>query len=165
VKRRRLGHHRLRGSKSTLRMTSMMDILTVLLLFLLKSFVVDGEALTPVPGVELPESTSEENAAPKLVVAVFDDAILVGDEMVASVSASLAEESLWIDGLGRRLEAERARGDALAQRRGETGEDAQPASLAIQGDRDIEFSILQKVMYTCNRSGFDDIALAVIGGS
>jgi biopolymer transport protein ExbD len=146
-------------------MTSMMDILTVLLLFLLKSFVVEGEALTPVPGVDLPESSSEESAAPRLVVAVFDDAILVGDEMVASVSASLAEETLWIDGLGRRLEAERARSDALAQRRGADAVDEPAAGLAIQGDRNIEFSILQKVMYTCNRSGYDDIALAVIKDS
>ena len=34
-----------------LRLTSMMDILTVLLLFLLKSFVVEGEVVTPAPGV------------------------------------------------------------------------------------------------------------------
>ena len=41
-----------------LRLTSMMDILTVLLLFLLKSFVVEGEVVTPVPGVELPSSSA-----------------------------------------------------------------------------------------------------------
>ncbi len=47
-----------KGSKP-LQLTSMMDILTVLLLFLLKSFVVEGEVITPVPGVDLPESSSE----------------------------------------------------------------------------------------------------------
>ena len=86
--RRGFGKHRLENTKAVLRLTSMMDIFTSLLLFLLKSFVVDGEAVTPVPGVDLPESRSQDAAQPALVVAVFDDAILVGDEMVASVGAS-----------------------------------------------------------------------------
>ncbi len=164
TRRSRGGFSRLRreNRKAVLRMTSMMDIFTSLLLFLLKSFVVDGEALTPVPGVDLPASRSQDAARPALVVAVFDDAILVGDEMVASVGASLAGESLWIAGLGERLQTERAKSEALAARR--TGESARPR-VAIQGDRDIEFAILQRVMYTCNQSGYGDIALAVIKDS
>ena len=55
-----------------LKMTSMMDILTVLLLFLLKSFVVDGEALTPPPGLELPQSTSESMPAESIHLALVD---------------------------------------------------------------------------------------------
>ena len=49
---RRRGRKRIqiRSRHTPLRMTSMMDILTVLLLFLLKSFVVEGEVITPVPG-------------------------------------------------------------------------------------------------------------------
>jgi len=157
--RRDFGKHRLESTKAVLRLTSMMDIFTSLLLFLLKSFVVDGEAVTPVPGVDLPESRSQDAAQPALVVAVFDDAILVGDEMVASVGASLAGESLWIEGLGERLTAEFAKSAALAARR--QGESPLPR-VAIQGDRDIEFAILQRVMYTCNQSGYGDIALAVL---
>ena len=33
---------------------------------------------------------------------------------------------------------------------------------AIEGDAQIEFRLLQKVMYTLDRSGFPDIALAVL---
>ncbi|MBM4116890.1 hypothetical protein FJ251_03980 [bacterium] len=154
-----LGRHRREQTKAVLRLTSMMDIFTSLLLFLLKSFVVDGETVTPVPGVELPESRSEAPAPAALVVAVYDDAILVGDEQVASVGASLAGESLWIAGLGARLRAEHARSEAIAARR--QGESPAP-KVAIQGDRDIEFAILQRVMFTCNQSGYGQIALAVI---
>ncbi len=149
--------------KAGLRLTSMMDILTVLLLFLLKSFVVEGETLTPVPGVNLPESRSEDKTGGALVVAVFGDAILLGDEMVASVSAELDGADLWIDGLGLRLQTERKRAGERARLRAE-GETF-TGRVTIQGDRDIHFAILQKVMYTCNQSGYDDIALAVIKSS
>jgi len=39
-----------------LQLTSLIDIFTVLLLFLLKSLVVGGAAVTPFPGVSLPPS-------------------------------------------------------------------------------------------------------------
>ncbi len=162
--RKRTGRsHRPRRSKAGLRMTSMMDILTVLLLFLLKSFVVDGEALTPVPGVNLPEARSDNNTGGTLVVAVFGDAILLGDTMVASVASELDQDELWIDGLGSRLRSERERAIELGRLRDQPS--LASGRITIQGDRDIHFAILQKVMYTCNQSGFDDIALAVIKSS
>jgi len=42
------------------------------------------------------------------------------------------------------------------------GADTVTRVVTIQGDEDIEFRVLQKVMYTLNEGGFQDIALAVI---
>jgi biopolymer transport protein ExbD len=50
--------------------------------------------------------------------------------------------------------------DDLAQRKGEKREVSRLAT--IQGDAGIEFRVLQKVMYTLDRNGFPDIALAVL---
>jgi biopolymer transport protein ExbD len=50
--------------------------------------------------------------------------------------------------------------DDLDRRRGEAPTSARLAT--IQGDADIEFRVLQRVMYTLDRSGFPDIALAVL---
>ena len=33
--------------------------------------------------------------------------------------------------------------------------------MTIQGDRDLEFRLLERVMYTCGAAGFDEMALAV----
>ena len=153
---------RRRDGKVQLKLTSMMDILTVLLLFLLKSFVVDGEVVTPVPGVDLPESTSEAPPAPALVVAVFDDTIMMDGRVVARVSEAVAAPELYIGTLGEVLARARDQELDLARRR---GEDETVGKVAIQGDRDISFEILERVMYTCNRSGFTDISLAVLGSS
>lgn len=157
-RRAKLGR-RLRISQ-TLQLTSMMDILTTLLLFVLKAFVAGGEVSTPPPGVELPHSTAEGAMASSVVVAIDQDAILVGSERVASVSEALADGAPVIAPLAARLEQERTQMEALQQR--QAGDRPSTRLVTIQGDRDIEFQLLRKVMHTVNESGFEDVALAVL---
>jgi biopolymer transport protein ExbD len=139
---------------------SMMDILTVLLLFLLKSYVAGGEVMVPPPGIQLPASTADQLPQTSVVVAIDGDEILVGGEPVVSVADVLRHPGLEIEPLAARLQAVTGQQDEIARHRGEVGSKARPAT--IQGDRDIEFQVLQKVMYTLNQNGFEDIALAVL---
>ena len=139
---------------------SMMDVLTVLLLFLLKSYVSGGEVMVPPPGVQLPASTAEAMPQSSLVVAIDGDEIVVGSDRVASLADVVATSELEIAPLAAQLQAARARQDEIARLRGESA----PASYnaTIQGDRDIEFRVLQKVMYTLHQNGYESIALAVL---
>jgi len=164
MRHRRTRRINIRSRHTPLRLTSMMDILTVLLLFLLKSFVVEGEVITPVAGVDLPESTSKTTPQSAVVVAIFEDNIMMDSELIARVSDEVAQDDLLIAALAERLTAARERTLALAERRGEDM-DLFEGKVAIQGDRDIRFEILQRVMYTCNVSGYEDISLAVVGTS
>jgi biopolymer transport protein ExbD len=156
----------------SLKLTSMMDILTVLLLFLLKSFVVEGEVITPAPGVSLPESTSDTSPESSVVVAILDDRIMLDGRQVAQVASAVADANatggapggdLLIPALAEQLDLSRQQGEAIAARRGDAA--TYEPRLAIQGDRDIPFAVLQRVMYTCNHSGYGDIALVVLGAS
>jgi len=143
-----------------LRMTSMMDILTVLLLFLLKSFVVDGESMTPPAGVNLPESTAESMPEESFVVAISGDAIFVGDEAIASTADVAATSGLMIESLADRLDEMWSQREAIAKRKGQALEHS--PVITIQGDRDVEFKLLQRVMYTVSEVGFEDVSLAVV---
>jgi biopolymer transport protein ExbD len=141
-----------------------MDILTVLVLFLLKSFVMEGEAVTPVPGVALPESSSKSPPRASIVIAIFNDSVMLNGEVVATVSRATASNELIITPLAKRLDETREQATEIARLRG--GKDAGfDGKVSIQGDRDIDFAILQRVMYTCSASGYDRISLAVIGNS
>lgn len=164
----RQGRRRRRPAVPTpLRLTSMMDILTVLLLFLLKSFVAEGEVITPAPGVSLPESTSKTSPESSVVVAILGDRILLDGRQIAQVGAQVpagaAGGDLLIPALAEQLDLSRRQGEAIAERRGDAA--SYVPKLAIQGDRDIPFAVLQRVMYTCNHSGYGDIALVVLGAS
>lgn len=160
IRRRRRGRHaRADRRVPRLKMTSMMDILTVLLLFLLKSFVVDAGVTTPPPDVTLPGSTSTELPETAIVVAISGESILVGDRPVASVKSALASGDLLIPELETELTTELDQRDALAARKGKAADAGQ---ITIQGDKDLEYRLLEKVMYTCGLAGFDRMALAVI---
>ncbi|MGH3054482.1 MAG: hypothetical protein ACRDL7_05835, partial [Gaiellaceae bacterium] len=70
--------HRPRGRRgraahrihSGISLTSLMDILTCLLFFVLKSFVAGGEVTVPPPGLKLPRSTADAPMASSLVIAI-----------------------------------------------------------------------------------------------
>ena len=147
-------------SDGGLTLTSMMDILTTLLFFVLKSYVSGGEVTVPPPGVTLPRSNVSADMRSSVVVAIDHNDIMMGGERVASVKDVVANEELLIAPLAARLGEARDQMDDLDRRRGEAPKSARLAT--IQGDADIEFRVLQRVMYTLDRSGFPDIALAVL---
>ncbi len=152
--------HRARAglkASSSVNLISMMDILTVLLLFLLKSYSAGGEVMVPQPGVKLPESTAEEQPQVSLVVAIDGDAIKLGSERVASVTEVAASGEAGIPALAERLPAAHAAGGSSA----ETAAVA-TTTVTIQGDRDIEYSLLRKVMFTLSQRGYDNVSLAVL---
>lgn len=157
--RTRRGRPRVR-TESGISLTSLMDILTCLLFFVLKSFVAGGEATVPPPGLDLPKSTADRPMTTSLVVAIDDGSILVGSERIASVPETEASPEMLIAPLAARLDAARAQMDEIARLKG--AEPAKARLVTIQGDEAMEFRVLQKVMYTLNQSGFEDIALAVI---
>jgi len=140
-----------------------MDILTVLVLFLLKSFVMEGEAITPVPGVALPESSSKTAPRSSIVIAIFEDTVMLNGEVVATISKATASDNLLISPLARRLDETREQAEEIARLRG--APEGFDGKVSIQGDREINFAILQRVMYTCSASGYDHISLAVIESS
>jgi biopolymer transport protein ExbD len=162
-RRRKRGKLNLKAPKGSLTMTSLMDILTTLLFFLLKSFVADGGPGIPPPEVLLPESTSREKPEVSLVIAVSEETILLGDKAVLKTADAVAREGIYITELGQSLDEAWTQMEDIAKRKGD--EDKLDAKITIQGDREIEFQLLQKVMYTCNQRGFDQIALAVVQGS
>lgn len=150
VSRRHRARTGLRASASV-NLISMMDILTVLLLFLLKSYSAGGEVMVPQPGVKLPESTAEAAPRASLVVSIDGDAIQLGSEKVATVAEVAASGDAGIPALAERLPA------AVAPAAGAKG-----TAVTIQGDRTIEYSVLRKVMFTLGQRGYDNVSLAVL---
>lgn len=145
----------LRRAETGISLTSMMDVLTTLLFFVLKSFVTGGDASAPPPSVALPKSTADAAMQNSTVVAIDRGAILIGGERVVSVADAMAGDNLLIAPLAERLRKNVATAPADTA-------SARPRLVTIQGDQDIEFRLLQKVMYTINQSGYADIALAVL---
>jgi biopolymer transport protein ExbD len=163
ISRRRGGRRRWRQrvhGHTGLTLTSLMDILTCLLFFVLKSFVAGGESTVPPPGLALPRSNAESQQHTSLVVAIQKDAIYVDGERIVSVADASSGGGMVIAPLAERVRAARAQTDDIARRQGHPEKASHVVT--IQGDSDIEFRVLQRVMFTLDQGGYPDIALAVL---
>ena len=130
-------------------LTSMVDVLSVLMFFLL-SIYSGGGYLTILPsGLELPSSNVRVSLSHQVEIAVLKDKILVDRQPVGD---NLAELTNTPDLVLPALQA------ALAAR-GTAG--SSDARVTIEADRSIPFRLLKKVIYTADQAGFRKQSLAV----
>ena len=142
-----------------LKLTSMIDMFTILLVFLLKSFSAEGQIITIADDLTLPESTAQKPPQTASSVSVTAEWILIDGKQVASVPEVISSKELLIPGLANELKNQRTVSESVGQlsdNMGFTGK------INIEGDKDIPYQILKKVMFTCGQTGYNDIMLAVI---
>ena len=80
--RRRFSKRKHQKEEASLQITSMADILTIILVFLIKSYSVDPAFLTPTQNISLAMTTSEQAAPDKAVMIVGHDGILIEGKLI-----------------------------------------------------------------------------------
>ncbi len=147
---KRMGRNNRRGEGLGLNLIPMMDVLTVLVLFLLfHSF--NGEL--PEQRIELPGSVVETRPRETLAIVVSPEAVLIQGEPVVGTSELYGDKVGMVSQIRERLEA-------LERDIGATA----PAGkeITVLADKTIPFKVLKKVMSTCTASGYGRISLAVV---
>lgn len=147
-------HHKRNRGGGDLNLVSLMDIFTILVFFLLVHSS-DGEALPSAKAVRLPESIADKAPKQTLIISVSGSDIVVQGRRVAGVEEVLAAGGELIEPLKAELEYQAARTPVVAK------SDKPTRDVTIMGDREIPFRLLKKIMYTCARSSFENISLAV----
>lgn len=150
--------HRKPPESAKPQMTSLVDVLTVLVFFLLKNFSTEGDIVTPAPGLTLPSSTSRERPEKTLVIAISQEHVLAEGQPIAAVSDEEKRAGYRIPALSEWLEKRRKSTESISKVDSTVGF---TGKLSIQGDRSIPFAILQKVLVTCGEKGYSDFALTV----
>ena len=140
---------------SKLNLVSLMDIFTILVFFLLVNSS-EVEVLQTDKSIKLPESIAEQKPEETLVVMVSKENILVSGRAVADVPNLTFNEDGLIVGLKEEL-------DYQASRKPYADEEAEKLgrNVNIMADKDTPYTLLKKVMSTCARSDYRNIALAV----
>jgi biopolymer transport protein ExbD len=139
-------------------MTSLVDVLTVLVFFLLKNFSSEGDIVTPSKNLELPVSSSKAKPEQMLNIAISSKHILVEGTPVAVVTEEQEREGNDIPGLASFLEDKRKQTEQIAEYDKNVSFNGK---LVIQGDRLIPYWLLQKVLATCGNNGYSSYSLAV----
>lgn len=149
------------GGSDSLNITSLMDVLTIVLVFLLKNFESEGNLLTMADNLKLPNSASK--VTPKevmLTVVVDNEQILVDNTPVVKTAAVAAQDSLRVGPMSDLLMEKRKEEKEAAMRRGEDA--SETGKVIVQIDKNIPYDIMYKVMATCGASGYGNIAFAVM---
>ena len=92
----------LKEEEGSLNMNSMMDMMTIILLFLLKSFSTEGALITPSEQLRLPVSQQGEKPKKELTVSIAKNSLMVNDAVVMDV-ADIGKEVMLIPMLASRL--------------------------------------------------------------
>jgi len=144
----------------TLNMNSMMDMMTIILLFLLKSYSTSGALATQSESLKLPLSERTTKPKKELNVSVATDFIFL-NEVPLMTTNDIDPNVFMIPQLEYKL-IEYANQEK--QMEIETGKEF-THEVIIQGDKTINFETLFKVMYTCSKSDFYKMRLLTVQSS
>jgi biopolymer transport protein ExbD len=132
-----------------LNLTAMVDVFTVLLVFLLKSYSAEGTLTSPVP-VNLPNSTATLTHELNLVVTVTEKELFLDQTRIVDSSLS-STDTPNIPKLN----------DAIVSFLQKNNPPPGQKKVTILGDKQIPYSLLKKIIYTFTQNGFGNVSLAV----
>jgi biopolymer transport protein ExbD len=150
---KRMGRNRLKIGKMNL--TSLMDIFTILVFFLL---VNSGsvEILDAPKEVSLPESRVESKPRETVVIFISPTEVLVQGQLVAMVDEIIEDKASVLDPIAARL---------AELKENVIGTSTQVVSssqeVTILADKSVPFIVIKTIMSTCTGEGFENVSLAV----
>lgn len=166
--RRGLARHMERRAPSTfkIQITSMVDMFVILLVFLLKSYSTSPVNVTPSDDMKLPLSSSFTDPLDAVKLVVSKKGIFLDDKKIAEIeNLQIARKEIdnsdpnFVSALFKALDETAKHTKEIAKVNETVSFDGK---LLMQADRDLPYSLLQKVMYTSMLAGYSDLKLAVV---
>lgn len=151
---RRMERNRKKGVG--LNLTSLMDVFTILVFFLLAN-TSSSEVLTTPKQIKLPASVVQTKPQETVVILVSPDQVLVQGKAVISTHDVLASGDGAIPAITEQLN--RIQRNVIGIN---TKTVAESKHITLLADKTIPFKVLKRIMSTCTHSGYGKISLAVI---
>ncbi len=165
---RSIRNRKARNKRSVMELdiTSLLDILVIILVFLLKSYNSSGILFNVPKGIVLPTSSSQSNNTPGVVVQVSEDKIWVDDELILDKTET---PSGIYDRGGRRIIplfnklVEKRR--TIQQVKDQAPEAAKKFSGVVNLiiDKTVKYNDIKKLMYTAAEAQYQRYKFVVMG--
>jgi biopolymer transport protein ExbD len=149
-----MSRNRLKITKMNL--TSLMDVFTILVFFLL---VNSGsvEVVEAPKDVKLPESVVQSKPRETVVISISAEEVLVQGKLVAFVDDILNDRETAVGPINARLAELKQNVIGI-----NTKTAAESQEVTILADRSVPFTVVKTVMSTCTAEGYENVSLAVI---
>lgn len=153
-------------STFALNITSMTDMFTILLVFLLQTYASSDFIVEIEKGVTLPVSSSLSNPTRAIKISVGSTDLKIEGKTIALLENSdfkqqdiSKKDKDFIEPLFNELNSKK---EASSDN---TNSDKEDRSVLILADSELNYKTIQKVMYTASQAGFNKIKLATMLGN
>ncbi len=150
----------------SMNITALMDILTVLLFFLIKSYNVSASSLTPPKDITLPKSRTEDKAEQSIVLAITKTAVLLNNDPIAQLQQGnfarrdIAGDNRTVLPIKKILDQEQKKRLAIYKDEGNLSF-LPPGKILIQADYKLPFNVLKYLLHTAAISGYSDYQFVI----
>lgn len=152
-----------------LQLTAMVDMFTIMIVFLLKSYDTSTLEVKNVDNLKLPASVTSTMPEEALLMLVSQKAIFLNDIKVAEIKDGKimakyisSNDEDYIKPLFDELNAEAKKIEEITKRNPSVKFEGK---VFMQADKELNYSVLRKVLYTATMAGYGDLRLAAIDGS
>ncbi len=156
-KNRALGGRK--GTNADLQLTSMVDMFTLLVIFLLANFSATGDLGFWTSEIELPRASHGTELERAPVVSISDRLIGLDGQAVVAVDGLGGDGPLNLPALEDGLREIKKRGELVHLL--DPGHRFE-GKVVLQADRRTPFRLVKRVMFSCAAAGFGDIDFAVL---
>jgi biopolymer transport protein ExbD len=151
------GSHGKKSVYAELNITSMVDMLMILTVFLLMTFSASGELLSVQKNIILPEAQNFRDLEQAPIIAVSKDSVTLNGRMVADATVlnqdntadwkivELHDEMVTLKNNYKLLHPS----------------DEWKGMVIVQADKGVDFKVVKKVMYSCAMAGYQNVNFAV----
>jgi biopolymer transport protein ExbD len=151
---------------TSLNITPMMDMMTIILVFLLKTFTSSALLVSQDQNMTLPASTSRLNAKQAVAVTVTRRVVLVDGEPVAPINSGKIDPALKRDGdngyyitpLVEILSRVARKEKKVAEMTGQKFD----GELTIVADRNTPYRLLTEILYSCGQAEYANYRLLIL---
>jgi biopolymer transport protein ExbD len=154
--RERVSGHGRKAVDHQIPLIPFIDFLIVLVIFLLMSFSASGELVAQQPTITMPSAKNTTQIEVSPIVAVDERVITLDGTRVADTQTQGQSAQVdRIEPLIQGLEAEK--------RKWETIHPSEPfaGQVIVQADRNIDFRVVKKVMFSAAAAGYGNVSFAV----
>ncbi|MGF1465122.1 MAG: ExbD/TolR family protein [Sandaracinaceae bacterium] len=144
-----------------LMLTSLLDMFTIILIFLIVSFDTENQEFRLNPDLQLPESSARAPFKPAVNVSVTGNAIFLEEELIAEIDENTGELPALVDALADEYRLRFGDPEEGAPAPDPDDEESGPIVL-IQADRELDYRTLYRVLRSAAEAGFFRYRLAVM---
>ena len=152
-----------RGINADLNVVPMVDIMTMLVIFLLQQFSSTGEVLYMQKDIKLPDARHGQQIEVAPVVAISGQHLVLSGRKVADVAELEKDAFLAIPALEEQLRDERKRWEFVHQNDPDRDR-AWRGEVNLQADVSVPFKVVKRVMYSAAQAGYPNVNFAALEG-